>query len=159
MTDNLEPNGNRGIGAKRAPPEQSRPGTNGFTLLELLVVLAILVMVSLIAVPQTIKYLDRAKGDTARVTVENIGAALDLYRLDVGRYPSEEEGLIALVEPVAQSERWNGPYLKKESMLNDPWDRTYRYQSPGQHSEFDLYSYGADDEEGGEGSNQDIVNW
>jgi general secretion pathway protein G len=144
---------------ERTPLGDSRPGEAGFTLLELLVVLAILVMVALIAVPQTIKYLDRAKASTARVAIENIGAALDLYRLDVGRYPSEAEGLIALVEPETDVARWNGPYLKKKSMLMDPWDRAYRYQSPGQHGAFDLYSYGADDVEGGEGVNQDIVSW
>jgi len=144
---------------ERIPFMEPMPGEAGFTLLELLVVLAILVMVALIAVPQTIKYLDRAKADTARVAIENIGAALDLYRLDVGRYPNEAEGLIALVEPAPDVARWNGPYLKKKSMLKDPWDRAYRYQSPGQHGDFDLYSYGADDVEGGEGINQDIASW
>jgi len=131
----------------------------GYTLLELLVVLAILVFITAIAVPQVIKYLDSAKTDTARIEIENLSATLDLYRLDVGRYPLEQEGLIALVERPAGAEKWNGPYLKKKDMILDPWDNPYNYRMPGEHGEYDIFSLGADGSEGGEGPDQDLTNW
>ena len=133
--------------------------TDGFTLLELLVVLAILGMIAMIAVPQVLNYLERAKADTTRIQIESIGAALDLYRLDVGRYPSEEEGLETLVRRPVDAERWNGPYGKKSESLIDPWGNAYLYRSPGEHGKYDLYSLGADAAEGGEDENQDIVSW
>ncbi len=151
--------------AQRAGPENSRnqrtqnARSAGFTMVELLVVLAILVLIAVIAVPQTIKYLDRARTDSARIAIENIGTALDLYRLDVGRYPTEEEGLIALVEPVDGVARWRGPYLKKKSMLEDPWGTVYEYRVPGDHGAYDLLSLGADGAEGGDDANQDVVSW
>jgi len=136
-----------------------RLGSAGFTLVELLVVLAILGLIAAIAVPQTLSYLGRAKTKTASIQIENLGAALDLYRLDVGRYPSESEGLDALINQPGDVGNWAGPYLKKESNLRDPWDRTYVYRFPGQHGEYDLYSLGADGQEGGEDENRDVVSW
>lgn len=136
-----------------------REGSAGYTLLELLVVLAILVFIAGLAVPQVIGYLDRAKVDTARTEVQNIGAALDLFRLDVGRYPSEGEGLASLVERPTGVEKWAGPYVKSQSVLRDPWDQPYRYVSPGEHGDYDLYSLGADGAEGGDGADQDIASW
>ena len=133
--------------------------TDGFTLLELLVVLAILGMIAMIAVPQVLNYLERAKADTTRIQIESIGAALDLYRLDVGRYPSEEEGLETLVRRPVDVERWNGPYVKKSESLIDPWGNAYLYRFPGEHGKYDLSSFGADAAEGGEDENQDIVSW
>ncbi len=133
--------------------------TDGFTLLELLVVLAILGMIALIAVPQVLNYLERAKTDTTRIQIESIGAALDLYRFDVGRYPSEEEGIETLVRRPVDVETWNGPYVKKSESLIDPWGNAYLYRSPGEHGKYDLYSFGADAAEGGEDENQDIVSW
>lgn len=138
----------------------ARPiGSAGFTLVELLVVLAILGMIAAIAVPQTLGYLGRAKSNTAGIQLENLGAVLDLYRLDVGRYPSESEGLDALVNPPADIGNWAGPYLKKSSSLLDPWDKPYQYRFPGQHGEYDLFTLGADGQEGGEGENRDRVSW
>ncbi len=133
--------------------------TDGFTLLELLVVLAILSMIALIAVPQVLNYLERAKTDTTRIQIDSIGAALDLYRLDVGRYPSEEEGLETLVRRPVGVEKWNGPYVKKSESLIDPWGNAYLYRFPGEHGKYDLYSFGADAAEGGEDENQDVVSW
>lgn len=133
--------------------------TDGFTLLELLVVLAILGMIAMIAVPQVLNYLERAKTDTTGIQIESIGAALDLYRLDVGRYPSEEEGLEILVRRPVDVEKWNGPYVKKSESLIDPWGNAYLYRFPGEHGKYDLYSFGADAAEGGEDENQDIVSW
>lgn len=133
--------------------------TDGFTLLELLVVLAILGMIAMIAVPQVLNYLERAKTDTTGIQIESIGGALDLYRLDVGRYPSEEEGLETLVRRPVDVEKWNGPYVKKSESLIDPWGNAYLYRFPGEHGKYDLYSFGADAAEGGEDENQDIVSW
>ena len=136
-----------------------RLGTGGFTLVELLVVLAILGLIAAIAVPQTLGYLGRAKSNTAGIQIENLGAALDLYRLDVGRYPSDSDGLKASVEAPADIGKWAGPYLKKNSSLLDPWDNPYRYRFPGQNGEYDLFSLGADGQEGGDGENRDVVSW
>jgi len=131
----------------------------GFTLIELLVVLAILGLFATIAVPRVIQYLGSAKTDTAVVQVQNLGGALDLFRLDVGRYPTEQEGLAALVERPADAGRWNGPYVQKREMLSDPWGNPFHYRIPGQHGEYDLFTLGADNQEGGDGENRDIVSW
>jgi len=136
-----------------------RIGSRGFTLVELLVVLAILGLIAAIAVPQTIGYLGRAKSNTAGIQIDNLGAVLDLYRLDVGRYPSDSEGLESLVNPPADLGNWAGPYLKKESSLLDPWSRPYQYRFPGQNGEYDLFTLGADGQEGGDGENRDVVSW
>ncbi len=138
---------------------RKRRRTSGFTLIELLVVLVILGLLAGLAVPQVLQYLDKARTDTARLNVENIGAALDLYRLDVGRYPNQEEGLIVLWQRPPDGQAWNGPYVRKREMLLDPWKRLYLYRFPGQHGRYDLYSLGADNAEGGEDEDQDIVSW
>jgi len=131
----------------------------GFTLVELLVVLIILGLIAAFAVPRVIQYVGGAKTDTARIQIERLSTTLDLYRLQVGHYPSEEDGLRALVERPADAEQWDGPYLKKENALIDPWGQPYVYQLPGEHGDYDLYSLGADGAEGGEGENQDLTNW
>jgi len=131
----------------------------GYSLVELLVVLAIIMLLGTIAVPQLLKYLDGAKQDTARAQIQSLTATLDLFKLDVGRYPTQEEGLDALVKAPAQVDGWNGPYVKRKDMLLDPWKRVYRYKRPGDHGDYDLLSYGADDREGGEGSNMDVTSW
>ncbi|MGF1641918.1 MAG: type II secretion system major pseudopilin GspG [Rhodospirillales bacterium] len=139
-----------------------RPGRRdgGFTLLEILVVLVILGLVAAVfAGPQVFKYLGTAKSEAAKVQIERLAGALDLYRLEVGRYPSQEEGLQALVEQPAGVSNWNGPYLKKRESLTDPWGRPFNYDIPGDHGEYDLYSLGADNAAGGEGENRDITNW
>ena len=136
-----------------------RRGGAGFTLIELLVVLAILSLLAFVAVPQVLKYLGRAKTDAAQIQIQSLGGTLDLYRLDVGGYPSEDYGLDALIERPADAERWSGPYLRKREMLIDPWGRPYLYRQPGEHGEFDLYTLGADNAEGGEGENRDVTSW
>jgi general secretion pathway protein G len=136
-----------------------RAGVRGFTLLELLVVLAILGLLAVIAVPQVLKYLSGAKTDAAGIQIQQVGATLDLYRLDVGRYPTEEQGLEALLEAPGDAETWNGPYVRKRDMLIDPWGNMFVYQFPGEHGEYDLYTLGADEAEGGEGEDQDVVSW
>ncbi len=131
----------------------------GFTLIELLVVLVILGLLAALAGPRVMKYLGGAKTDTAKLQIEELAASLDLYRLEVGRYPTTQEGLKALVEAPAGVAGWNGPYLKKKEVPKDPWGVDFHYESPGQHGQFDIYSYGADNQEGGEGENKDLVSW
>jgi general secretion pathway protein G len=131
----------------------------GFTLIELLVVLVILGLLAGLVGPQVMKYLGSAKTDSARLQIEDLAASLDLYRLEVGRYPSTQEGLEALVEAPPGARNWNGPYLKKKQVPKDPWGNEFHYRYPGEHGPFDLYSLGADDSEGGEGESQDIVSW
>ena len=131
----------------------------GFTLLELLVVLGILGLLAGIVAPKVMKHLEAARIKTARMQVETLSSALDMYKMDVRRYPTTEQGLKALVEKPSDSKRWNGPYLSKNRIPQDPWIQDYHYASPGQHGKFDLYSYGADDKEGGEGEDQDINSW
>jgi general secretion pathway protein G len=134
---------------------------SGFTLVELLVVLAILGMLVALVTPQVLKYLGRAKTETAKIEIQTLSSALDLYRLDMQRYPSQQEGLQALVEspPGASAEQWHGPYLKQRKLPRDPWGRPYLYRSPGEHGDYDLYTYGADNAPGGTGEDQDVVNW
>jgi general secretion pathway protein G len=131
----------------------------GFTLIELLVVLVILGLLAGLVGPQVMKYLSSANTDTARLQIADLGAALDLYRLEVGRYPTTEEGLQALIEAPPDANRWSGPYLKKNVIPKDPWNNDYQYRSPGDYGAFDLYTLGADNAEGGEGEDQDIVSW
>jgi general secretion pathway protein G len=132
----------------------------GFTLLEVLVVLVILGLIAAVfAGPRIFQYLGTAKSEAAKVQIERIGSALDLYRLEVGRYPSESEGLEALVTEPAGATTWNGPYLRKKEALLDPWGRPYIYRAPGEYGDYDLYSLGADNTEGGEGENRDITSW
>jgi general secretion pathway protein G len=146
--------------ARRLATRRGRSSRSaGFTLLELLVVLVILGLLAAIAAPQVLNYLGGAKTDTARIQIENLSTTLDLYRLDVGRYPTEEEGLDALLRPPADANGWNGPYVRREDMINDPWGRRYIYRFPGQYNAFDLYTLGADNAEGGEGENQEVTNW
>jgi general secretion pathway protein G len=131
----------------------------GFTLLELLVVLGIIAMLAGIVGPQVMKHMGTAKIKAAKVQIEDISTALDMYKLDVGNYPNNQQGLAVLVERPADVKQWNGPYLRKDKVPIDPWQQEYHYQQPGQHGKFDLYSYGADDKQGGEGEDQDINSW
>lgn len=133
--------------------------TAGFTLIELLVVLAILGLLAAIVAPQVLKYLGSSRTQTAKVQIQNVTAALELFRLDVGRYPTPKEGLEALVTPAPTATNWNGPYLRQANALRDPWGHPYHYVNPGKHGEVDVYSLGADDAEGGVGESQDVGNW
>lgn len=142
-----------------AAKRQKRTGESGFTLLELLVVLIILALLATIAAPQVLNYLGGARTDTARIQITSLGTALDLYRLDVGQYPSTDQGLQALLDRPQSAERWKGPYIKKKDALTDPWNVPYVYRSPGQHGPYDLYTLGADKTEGGEDENEDVVSW
>jgi len=131
----------------------------GFTLLELLVVLGIIALLAGIVGPQVMKHMGASKTKAAKVQIEDLSAALDMYKLDNGQYPTTAQGISVLVEKPANSSRWNGPYLRKAKVPQDPWLQAYHYTSPGEHGAFDLYSYGADGKAGGDGENQDINNW
>ena len=131
----------------------------GFTLIELMVVMIILGLLAALVVPKMFGKLETAKTNAAYAQIELFGTALDSYRLDVGKYPSTSEGLEALVSTVSGAEEWNGPYLRKNEIPLDPWGKEYIYESPGSHGDYDLYSFGADAAEGGEGEDRDIVSW
>lgn len=133
--------------------------TSGFSLIELLVVLVILGLLGGVVGPRVMKYLGSAKSDTAKLQIEEFSAALDLYQLEVGSYPTTSQGLQALVEKPGDADRWNGPYLKKKKLAKDPWQNDYIYAFPGENGSFDIISLGADRSEGGEGDNRDIVSW
>lgn len=145
----------------RRRPDGSAPRTDdGFTLLELLVVLAILGLLAAIVAPQVLKYLGASRTQAAKVQVENIAAALDHFDLDVGRYPTEQEGLDALVHAPPSVTSWGGPYLQRASALTDPWGRKYLYRTPGQHeNDFDVWTYGSDGVAGGVKEARDVGNW
>ena len=131
----------------------------GFTLIELLVTLVILGLLAGLIGPQVMKHVGSSKSQTAYLQIEELSAGLELYRLELGGYPSTAEGLGALIEPPANNEAWNGPYLRKKVIREDPWGAPYIYRYPGEHGEFDLYSLGADGKEGGEGEDGDVLGW
>ena len=130
--------------------------TRGFTLLELMVVLLILALIASIAAPQVTKHLRKAKIETAKIQVDALGAAVDSFNIDTGRYPTTEESLRVLVEKPNGLETWDGPYIKKKESLIDPWGEPYHYRVPGTGKEYDVYSLGSDKKEGGEGDAADI---
>jgi general secretion pathway protein G len=139
--------------------DRLRRRADGFTLVELLVVLVILALLFGLVVPRTIEYLGRAKSDVAKLQIQNLTQALDLYRLDNGRYPTQEEGLKALVQKPANAARWNGPYVKGNEVPPDPWGKPYAYEAPSKRGlAYDLYSLGADGARGGNGENADVFN-
>jgi len=138
-------------------PQNRRPA--GFTLIELLVVLVILGLLAGLVGPRVLKYLGGAKSDTARLQIEELGAGLDLFHLEVGRYPTTDEGLRALAEAPSGTRGWNGPYLKKKDVPRDPWGNPYNYRFPGENGDYDLYSLGRDNADGGDGEDGDIVSW
>nr|WP_206063766.1 type II secretion system major pseudopilin GspG [Oceanimonas sp. MB9] len=128
-------------------------------MLELLVVLVILGLLASLAGPQVLRQLGGSKTKTAALQIKELSTALDLYRLEVGRHPTTEQGLEALLSAPTETKGWNGPYLTKKSVPQDPWGYDYQYRAPGQHGEFDLFSLGADNQQGGSGEAQDVVSW
>ena len=129
----------------------------GFTLLELLVVVAIIGLLAGFVAPRYFSQVGKSEVNAARAQMDALEKALDQYRLDTGRYPSNELGLKALVERPASEPKWNGPYLKKAVPL-DPWGKAYEYKTPGKKGDFDLTSYGKDGQPGGSGEDADITN-
>ncbi len=125
----------------------------------MLVVLAILALFATFAVPQVLKYLGTARSQVARAQINNLVSAVELYFLDTGRYPDATTGLQALFTPPPGVAGWQGPYLKSERGLIDPWGRPYVYRYPGQHGKFDILSLGRDGKPGGTGEDADITSW
>jgi len=130
----------------------------GITLIELLVVMVIIALFATIVGTRVGRSVDKAKHVAAKSQISEYESALDQFKLDVGRYPSNEEGLQALRLRPGNVANWDGPYLKKD-LAGDPWGHPYVYRFPGTHGDFDLLSYGADGQEGGDGDNADIVSW
>ncbi len=129
----------------------------GFTLIEMMVVMVIIGLLVALVGPNFIKQGEKAKLKAARAQIEMLGTSLDTFRLDVGRYPTSQEGLAALRQRPFGADRWDGPYLKKD-VPGDPWGRPYYYRSPGEGGHpYDLLSYGADGAPGGDGDNRDIT--
>ena len=150
-------------GARRfilARKPDSRAGEGGFTLLELLVVLAILALLIGLVAPAAIRQLGNAKHKIAEQSIARLVGILDIYKLDIGTYPTTQQGLGALVTKPSGVAGWNGPYIKDPSGLNDPWGRPYDYRSPSQRPghPFDISTLGADGRPGGDGEDADIVN-
>jgi general secretion pathway protein G len=131
----------------------------GMTLIEILVVLVLIGVVMGIVGGNFIGQGESAKRKAAKIEIEQIGQTLDLFKLEIGRYPTSQEGLQALITAPAGLNNWNGPYWKKSTVPKDPWGNEYQFVSPGQHGAYDIISLGADGKEGGEGANKDITSW
>jgi general secretion pathway protein G len=129
----------------------------GFTLIELLIVMIILGLLAALVAPKMFQKVGSSKQKAAKTQIAMLGTALDAYRLDIGSYPNNEESLDALRKNPGHG-AWDGPYLSKD-VPRDPWGRPYVYRAPGEHGDYDLYSLGADGQEGGEGENSDVVSW
>jgi general secretion pathway protein G len=142
---------------RNAPPAPAR-ARRGFTLLELVMVLVIIGVILAMVGPRVFNSLSRATGEQAKIKIEQIGGALELYKLDTGRFPSTQEGLGALLAQPAGVANWNGPYIRDPKTLKDPWSRDFVYRSPAEKGGYDLISLGADGKEGGEGENKDLRN-
>jgi len=140
-----------------SPASRSRRHA-GFTLLELLVVMVIIGLLAGYVGPKFFGQIGKSEVKATKAQIDALQKALDQYRLDVGRYPSTEQGLQALVVKPSDEPRWAGPYLSK-ALPKDPWHNDYQYRAPGEHGEYDLLSYGRDGRPGGEGEDADLVSW
>jgi general secretion pathway protein G len=131
-------------------------GEQGFTLVEMLVVITIIGLIMGLIGPRVLNYLNESKVKAAKIQLQSFSSALDLFYLDAGRFPSSSEGMAALVQRMPGVAAWNGPYLKAGTVPNDPWNHPYVYRSPGEHGPYDIISYGSDGQEGGSGLAADI---
>jgi general secretion pathway protein G len=147
------------VAARPRSRRQGRQGELGFTLVEILVVITIIGLIMGLVGPRVLNYLGESKVKAARIQIESFSSALDLYYLDVGRYPSSAEGLAALVQRPGGVATWNGPYLRSGVVPSDPWGHAYVYRSPGEHGSYDIVSYGSDGQEGGSGTAADVTSW
>jgi general secretion pathway protein G len=147
------------IAPSRARAAINRRGARGMTLIEILVVLVLLAVITGIVAGNFIGKGEKAKADAAKIEIGQISQTLDLYKLEIGRYPTTQEGLQALISAPPGVSNWNGPYWKKNTVPKDPWGTEYKYTSPGTSgTPYDIVSYGADGKEGGDGPNKDINN-
>ena len=138
---------------------QKRKKGNGFTLIELLIVMVIIGLLGALVVPKFIGQVGKSKQTAAKAQIEMLSNALEMYRLDTGKYPPQGEGLKALINKPGEVNNWKGPYLKKNVIPKDPWGAEYVYKHPGEHGDYDILSYGADGNEGGTDEDADVVSW
>jgi general secretion pathway protein G len=136
-----------------AAQTEGREGEAGFTLIEMLVVIAIIGLIVGLVGPRVLNYLSESKVKAAKIQIESFSAALDLYYLDNGAYPTANEGLVALVEHPASAPAWNGPYLRTGAVPLDPWGRPYLYKVPADHAPYEIDSLGA----GGQGDSESMI--
>jgi general secretion pathway protein G len=136
---------------------RSRLAEQGFTLVEMLVVITIIALIMALVGPRVLNFLGESKAKAAKIQIQSLASALDLYALDTGRYPSSSEGLEALMQRPGGVGSWSGPYLKGDVIPKDPWGHQYVYRSPGQRGPYDILSYGSDGQEGGTGAAADIT--
>jgi general secretion pathway protein G len=132
-------------------------GEEGFTLVEMLVVITIIGMIMALVGPRVLNYLSESRVKAAKIQLQSFSSALDLFYLDAGRFPTSSEGLAALVHPVSGVTAWNGPYLKGGNVPKDPWGNPYLYKQPGEHGPYDIRSLGSDGQEGGTGTAADLT--
>ena len=133
-----------------------RPSERGMTLIEILVVLVLLAVIMSVVAGNYLGRGEKAKADAAKIEIGQISQTLDLYKLEIGRYPTTQEGLQALITAPPGVNNWNGPYWKKQSVPKDPWGNEYKYTAPAASAPYEIISYGADGKEGGDGPNKDI---
>jgi general secretion pathway protein G len=150
----------RGLVARLRAGLMGARAADGFTLVEILVVITIIGLIMGLVGPRVLNYLTQSKMKAATIQIQSFESALDLYYLDNGRYPSTNEGLGALVKHPAGSPAWNGPYLKNSSVPNDPWGNPYKYRSPSEHGPYEIVSLGSTGKEGGgTGASANIKSW
>lgn len=137
---------------------KTKRNNRGFTLIELLIVMIILGLLAELVAPRMFSKVGSSKQKTAKAQISLFETALDTYRLDMGKYPPPEQGLLALRIKPSDNDNWDGPYLPKE-IPNDPWNKPYEYRYPGEHGDYDIISYGADGQPGGDGEDADVVSW
>ena len=142
----------------RLPRKRHRDtGQDGFTLVEMLVVITIIGMIMALVGPRVLNYLSESRTKAAKIQIQSLSSALDLFYLDAGRFPSSSEGLVALVRPVSGIASWNGPYIRGGTVPNDPWGNSYVYKQPGEQAPYEIRSFGADGQEGGSGAATDLT--
>lgn len=138
---------------------QKRKKSNGFTLIELLIVMVIIGLLGALVVPKYIGKVGESRQTTTKAQIELLSTALEIYKLDTGKYPAQGEGLKALINKSGEVNNWKGPYLRKNIIPKDPWGAEYVYKHPGEHGDYDILSYGADGNEGGTDEDADVVSW